>query len=128
MKLLLDTHALVWWVQKHPNLSIDASNAISEPTSSLHISMGSVWEIAIKVGLGKWPEATPILANIEAIIADEKIALLPITIDDVRLAGLMQLPHRDPFDRLLAAQALGHGLVIVSRDAKLATLGAPTLW
>jgi PIN domain nuclease of toxin-antitoxin system len=128
MKLLLDTHALVWWVQQHPNLSTTASAAISDPAAVLHVSIGTVWEISIKVGLGKWPEAAPVLANFEAILLDEKIALLPITIADARAAGLTQSPHRDPFDRLLAAQALQHGLTLVSRDNKLRSLGAPVIW
>jgi PIN domain nuclease of toxin-antitoxin system len=128
MKLLLDTHAVVWWVQKHPNLSASASTAISDPKASLHVSIATAWEIAIKVGLGKWPEATPILANFEAILSDAKIALLPITIADTRAAGLMQSPHRDPFDRMLAAQAIGQDPTRMSRDAKLNSLGAPFIW
>jgi PIN domain nuclease of toxin-antitoxin system len=84
--------------------------------------------MAIKVGLGKWPEAQALLSDLEGLVRSEGFRLLPITVAHVRDAGLMQTPHRDPFDRLLAAQALREGLTIVTSDADLSLLGAPCLW
>jgi PIN domain nuclease of toxin-antitoxin system len=98
------------------------------PGNMVHVSVATAWEIAIKVGNGKLPEASEILANFENAVGDEGFVLLPISIPHVRAAGLLQSPHRDPFDRLLAAQAITEGLTLVTADAKLAGLGAPILW
>ncbi len=84
--------------------------------------------MAIKVGLGKWPEAQQMLTDLEALIAVERFVFIPLVLAHVRAAGLMQSPHRDPFDRLLAAQAMIEGLTLVTADARLASLGAPVAW
>jgi PIN domain nuclease of toxin-antitoxin system len=80
------------------------------------------------VGLGKWPEARPLIENFENEIASEGFRLLPIEIPHVRAAGLMQVAHRDPFDRLLVAQAAREGLTLVTSDQVLGDLGAVCLW
>ena len=92
------------------------------------MSIASAWELAIKVGNGKWPEATAILNDLEAQLATESFYLLPITVAHARLAGMLRAAHRDPFDRLLAAQAQIEGLTLVTADPKLHGLGAPILW
>ena len=94
----------------------------------VHVSVATAWEIAIKVGQGKLQEAAGILARFEEAVHDEGFELLPIAVTHVRAAGLMKSAHRDPFDRLLAAQALAEGLTLVTADAKLAALGAPVVW
>jgi PIN domain nuclease of toxin-antitoxin system len=128
VRLLLDTHTLVWSLTATPRLPVRVRNALSAPTSEIFVSVASVWEIAIKVGLGKWPAAEPLLADIETRLANMPTVLLPISVAHVRHAGLLQSTHRDPFDRLLAAQAQIEGLTLVTADAKLATLGALVLW
>lgn len=128
MKLLLDTHTLIWWLNENPRLSAAAKSAISAPSNTVHISVATAWELAIKVGLGKLPEANEILAKFELALADEGFSLLAISVAHVRSAGSMQAPHRDPFDRLLAAQAIIEDMTLVSSDGKMATLGAPLLW
>jgi PIN domain nuclease of toxin-antitoxin system len=128
VKLLLDTHTLIWWLNENPRLSALAKSAISDPNNTVHVSVATAWELSIKVGLGKLPEADEIVAKFELALADEGFSLLAISVTHVRSAGTMQSPHRDPFDRLLAAQANLEDMTLVSSDAKMATLGAPLLW
>jgi PIN domain nuclease of toxin-antitoxin system len=84
--------------------------------------------MAIKVGLGKWPEAKALVNNFGDEVAAEGFRILPISIAHARESGLNRAPHRDPFDRLLAAQAVHEGLTLVTADPKLAGLGASVLW
>jgi PIN domain nuclease of toxin-antitoxin system len=128
VKLLLDTHALVWWLQASPRLSNLARQLIISDESQVCVSIASAWEMAIKVGSGKWDDARDLLEEFEKAVADEGFDLLQIEIAHVRAAGLMNSPHRDPFDRLLAAQASIEGLTLMTADPKLAGLGAPVLW
>ena len=128
MRLLLDTHALVWWVRNDDGLSKPASQAIASAKSEVFVSVVVAWEIAIKVGLGKWPEARELLDEFESTMTTNSFKLLPITIGHARVAGLMQTQHRDPFDRLLVAQAQIEGLSLVTADGQLADLGASILW
>ena len=128
MRLLLDTNALFWWLIDEAQLSSRARNEIGGKDNEVYVSIASVWEMAIKVGRGKWPEAQALLSDFEGLTHAESFRLLPISVAHVRDAGLMQTPHRDPFDRLLAAQALREGLTIVTSDATLPSLGAPCLW
>lgn len=127
MKLLLDTQAFVWWSQGHPGLSNDAVRAIvlSDPE---FISVATAWEIAIKVGTGKWQEAKPLIDDFEELVATQGFELLPLSVVDVRRAGLMTSNHRDPFDRALSAQALNNDLTLVTSDRAMASLGARTMW
>ena len=128
MKFLLDTHTLVWWIKGSSRLSKSARQAISADDVDVYVSIASAWEIAIKVGAGKWNDAKELVEQFETALADEGFLLLPISLSHVRVAGLMTSPHRDPFDRLLAAQATIEGLTLVTADLKLAGLGAPVLW
>ena len=128
MRLLLDTHAVYWSLFEEKRLSARAVAAIRDKNNEIHVSLTNAWEMAIKVGLGKWPEAAGLINGFEREISTPGFRLLPITHPHVRMAGLMQSPHRDPFDRLLAAQEQIEGLTLVTADAKLASLGAPVLW
>ena len=105
-----------------------ARAALSDPNSAVHVSVATAWEIAIKVGTGKMPEAAGLLARFEQAVHQEGFSLLPIAVAHVRRAGLLPGPHRDPFDRLLAAQAIEEGLQLATVDAKLSGLGASILW
>jgi PIN domain nuclease of toxin-antitoxin system len=128
VKLLLDTHIVFWANVDDPKLSPTARAAILDPANSIHVSIGSAWEMALKSGLGKWPEVDALVANFEQEMLDSSYALVSITLDHVRTAGLMQSAHRDPFDRLLAAQAQIEGMTLVSADPKLHGLGAAILF
>ena len=128
MRLLLDTHIIFWAVIEPGQLSPDAAYAIEAKENESCVSVASLWEVSIKVGNGKWPEAAALVANFEVELAKFDFSILPISTTLVRIAGLMSSPHRDPFDRLLAAQAIIEGLTLVSADSKIASLGAPCLW
>ncbi len=128
MRLLLDTHAFVWFILGDAKLSASARSAIEDPRTQIDVSIASIWEVAIKAGVGKWPEAEPLLATIEQRLTAARISLLPISVAHVRHAGLMLSAHRDPFDRLIAAQALFEELIVVTIDPKIGLLGVPVLW
>jgi PIN domain nuclease of toxin-antitoxin system len=128
MKLLLDTHVLYWWLSDRAKLSAVALSAVADRNHEVCVSVASAWELAIKVGLGKWPEARHLIENFDAELAAENFALLPISVPHARTAGFLRSPHKDPFDRLLVAQAITEGLVLVTSDAKLPGVGAPVIW
>jgi PIN domain nuclease of toxin-antitoxin system len=127
VKLLLDTHVLFWSLLAPDELSVVARNAI-EASNEVYVSAVSAWEIAVKVRLGRWEEARGIAETYDEQIAAEEFRELSITAAHARSAGFIVSPHKDPFDRLLAAQALLEGLTLVTVDAKLPSLGAPCLW
>lgn len=128
MKVLLDTHALAWFALNAPQLSAGARRAIEDEAEVSFVSAVSAYEIATKVRLGRWPEAQSLALGYDDEVTAEGFRLLPITSEHARRAGLFAHPHRDPFDRLLAAQALAEGLTIVSRDAALDAFGVVRLW
>jgi PIN domain nuclease of toxin-antitoxin system len=128
LRLLLDTSALFWWLIDEGQLSPQAYAAIKARDDEVFVSVASAWEMAIKVGIGKWPEAQALLDDFEGLVDAEHFRLLPLSVAHARDAGLMPAPHRDPFDRLLAAQAMREGLTIVTPDIALSLLGASCLW
>ena len=128
MQLLLDTHALFWSISDEGLLSPTALAAIRSSGNDVVVSVGSLWEMAIKVGLGKWPPAATLVTNFEQEMAANGFRILGINVDHARESGLMRSAHRDPFDRLLAAQARIEQLTIVTADIKLQRLGAAWLW
>jgi PIN domain nuclease of toxin-antitoxin system len=128
VRLLLDTHTLFWWVADDTKLSRAAFAAIRSRAGDVYVSTASVWEMAIKVGVGKWPDAITLLSDFEEQLNRNNFLLLPISVPHARHAGLLSSPHRDPFDRLLAAQATIEGLKLVTADPKMAGLGADVLW
>jgi PIN domain nuclease of toxin-antitoxin system len=124
VRLLLDTHALIWWTADAPELSGRARAAVADRANEVVVSIASLWEIVIKRALGKleFPE------DPGTTLAEEGFGLLPVGLAHLRaLEGLPAL-HRDPFDRMLVAQALADGLVLVSGDPAVARYGAPVLW
>ena len=128
MRLLVDTHVVFWATMEPARLSQAARAALESEQHEVFVSVASVWEIAIKVGLGKWPEARDLLFDFERHMDDAGFDLLTITVAHARAAGLMAAKHRDPFDRILAAQATIDGLVLVTADSDIATLGAACIW
>jgi PIN domain nuclease of toxin-antitoxin system len=128
VRLLADTHVVFWATMERARLSQAARAALESEQNEVLVSVASAWEIAIKVGLGKWPEARDLLLDFERHMDDAGFEILPITVAHVRAAGLMAATHRDPFDRLLAAQATIEGLVLVTADPSVTTLGAAHLW
>ena len=128
MKLLLDTHTLLWWAAGVETLSAKARDPILDESNVIFVSAASAWEIATKHRLGKLPQAAPIVADIEAAIAEEGFLPLPISLHHGQAAGTLPPIHRDPFDRMLAAQALGESMALVSNDRIFDAYGAVRLW
>jgi PIN domain nuclease of toxin-antitoxin system len=128
MKLLLDTHALLWWLADDARLSMPARNAIADPERTVYSSPASAWEIATKHRIGRLPEARDLLADFSGILVRAGFEELPITTKHAVLAGTLPGPHRDPFDRMLAAQALCESLEVVTADDAIGVLGARCLW
>lgn len=123
LNLLLDTHALLWWLGDIPVLSREAQEAIADPLSNVYVSAACVWEIAIKKSLGKLraPE------NLEQALAATAFHELPISIGHATEAGALPMHHNDPFDRMLVAQARIEKLTLVTRDEKIAQYGVSIL-
>lgn len=128
VRLLLDTHTLLWWLLDDAALSPTAQVEIGNSTNDVLVSAVSGWEISIKYKLGKLPSAAPLLAGLDAAVAREGFGELPITLRDGERAGSLPMLHKDPFDRMLAAQAIGGGLIIISNDAVFDAYGVARLW
>lgn len=128
VKLLLDTHALLWWWADSPHLSAEARHAITSADNEVLVSVASAWEMAIKQRAGKLAGAPTDEADFAAQLSLNDFQTLPITLRHVLRAGSHPAEHRDPFDRLLAAQAEIEGAVLVTRDAAMAGFGVRVLW
>ncbi len=128
MRLLLDTHAFLWFVLDDPKLSDPARRLIEEPTNAVEVSPASYWEIAIKIGLKKYSLPEPYQEFMEEQIADNDLRILPIEPRHTALLTTMPHHHRDPFDRLLVAQALAEAIPLISGDARLDAYGLARLW
>lgn len=123
MNLLLDTHVVLWWLADAPELSAGARDAIAERSNVVHVSAVTAWEIVVKRALGK----LEIPDRWEQAIERERFSTLAVTWRHALRVGELPDIHRDPFDRLLVAQALVEDLTLVSRDAILDRYGIPTL-
>lgn len=119
LKLLLDTHTLLWWAAGDETLSAKARDAILDEDNAIFVSAASAWEIATKHRLGKLAQAEPIVADIAGAIAAEGFLELAISVHHGQASGALPLIHGDPFDRMLAAQALAEQLPIISDDSQL---------
>jgi PIN domain nuclease of toxin-antitoxin system len=115
MKLLLDTHTLLWWLDDNPTLSKKAKAAIADGKNLVLISAVVIWEIRIKQALGK----LEIPANFREVLNEQPFKMLDITVGHAFAVGDLPEHHRDPFDRMLVAQSKVEGLTLVSRDSRL---------
>ena len=122
-RLLLDTHVLLWWLSDDSQLGEASRQAISNPRNQVYVSAASTWEISIKKSTGKLsaPE------DMDAIVENEGFDKLPISLFHGEQAGLLPEHHRDPFDRMLIAQAQSEGLVIVTADEKIVQYNIRTM-
>ncbi len=128
MRLLLDTHALIWWLAGDEALSPRAREAIGDEANSIAVSAASAMEVATKFRVGKLPDAALLAQDFEAIIADQGFSELAITVRHALLAGAMNIAHNDPFDRLLIAQAQSEDIVLISNDALFDGFAVKRLW
>lgn len=128
LRLLLDTHALIWWLAGDEALSRRAREAIADEVNDIVISAASAMEIATKFRIGKLPGAALLAQSFEEIIAEQGFGELPISVHHARLAGEMNIAHKDPFDRLLIAQAQVEDMVLVSNEALFDGFAVKRLW
>jgi PIN domain nuclease of toxin-antitoxin system len=128
VRLLLDTHSFLWFSDGDPRLSTEARTLVEAGENDLLLSVASLWEIAIKASLGKLQLQQPFGALIPALLRELEIELLGITVEHVTAVAALPFHHRDPFDRLLIAQARVEQLSIVSGDAALDAYGVDRRW
>ena len=122
-RLLLDTHVLLWALEDSQALSADARQSIADTRNEVFVSAVSIWEMAIKRSLGKLRAPD----NLADTVQEAGFAALPITLAHAEQAGMLPPHHRDPFDRMLVAQALAEGLVVVTDDALIPKYGVRTM-
>lgn len=126
MKLLFDSHALVWFLLGDRRCPLSLRNMAAE--ADIVISAVVVWEIASKVNRGKWPEAAAIAATLNELLEEHSYVALPITLQHAHVAGFLHSRHRDPFDRMLAAQAQVEGIPLATADPVFRDLGVSIVW
>lgn len=122
-RLLLDTHAFLWWLSDDPALSTAARDTICDGRNEIHVSAASVWEIVIKRAIGKL-EAP---GDLDKIVEEENFIRLPVSLGHAEAVGELPPLHKDPFDRMLIAQALSEGLVILTADSNIPRYGVRTM-
>ena len=128
MRLLLDTHALLWWLTDDRSLPATAHKLIARGSNTVVVSTASAWEIATKVRLGKLPMAVDLVGDLDRVLAQEGFEPLGISVDHAVRAGLLPGPHKDPFDRMLIAQSQAEGVPILSNDTAFDAYGVRRLW
>ena len=128
VQALLDTHTFLWWLAGNPRLSGAARRAIEDDANTIFVSAVSAWEIATKHRIGKLPQAEAVALDVTGAIAGQGFEALAITVDDAERAGRLPGLHRDPFDRVLIAQALARDLAVVSVDRTFDGYGVRRLW
>jgi len=125
VKLLIDSHALLWWLTDNPRLSCAADAAISNPDNEVLVSACVGYELAYKQHLGRLPVFPD---NLPRRLVKEGMAVMPVTLQHALSAAVLPGPHRDPWDRIMMAQAIGEGCHMVTVDAVFAEYGVPVIW
>jgi PIN domain nuclease of toxin-antitoxin system len=128
MRFLLDTHALLWWLFDDPKLPKPTRQIISDPQNTMLVSSASAWEITTKHRLGKLDAANVLVTDIQGWIRKAGFEELPILIRHAQRAGSWPQDHRDPFDRMLAAQSAIEEIPLISADKKLLPFGINVIW
>jgi len=128
VKLLLDSHVLLWAVVEPEALSESVRSVLTDPGNTLLVSSATAWEIATKHRLGRLPQAADLIANLGSYVEALGAVELPITIRHSQTAGSFPTEHRDPFDRMLAAQAVLEGLTLLTSDPVFSAFPAATMW
>src|SRR4051812_12083730 len=127
MNHLLDTHTLIWFINGEEELSQHARKLIEHKNANNFLSIGSLWEIAIKISLGKLKLRTS-YADISEQINNNGFQILPITFEDTLRLSALPFHHRDPFDRLIIAQSISNKLTLISKDKQFINYGITPLW
>jgi len=128
VRLLLDTHAFLWWLAGERTLTRKARAAIESEDNDIFVSAVTAWEIATKFRIGKLPEAAAVAMDVTGAVAAEGFNQLALSMAHAERAGALDGPHRDPFDRMLIAQSLIDGLALVSNERAFDRFGVTRLW
>ena len=128
MNYLLDTHAFLWFVFDDPRLSSDAAELIADDAVEKHVSIAGLWEIVIKAQLGRLGLGTDVPTFLERHVARRKLGVVPLELEHLVVYGRLPLHHKDPFDRILIAQAEALGLPVVTSDPAFAAYRIKTVW
>jgi PIN domain nuclease of toxin-antitoxin system len=128
MKVLLDTHAFLWWLAGDERLSIPAREVIGSLHNTVLVSAASAWEVSTKYRIGKLPGAREVALDMASCLASQNFVPIPITLEQAQQAGLLPGPHRDPFDRILIAQALDLAIPLISNETVFDTYGVSRIW
>ncbi|WRH65442.1 MAG: type II toxin-antitoxin system VapC family toxin [Planktothrix sp. GU0601_MAG3] len=127
MNILLDTHTFLWYFQDSEELSYKAAEILEDPNNTLCLSIASLWEMSIKINLGKLRLQNS-FSELEGVLQQLKIEVLSITFSDTECYLNLPLHHRDPFDRILVAQAINHSLILISRDSAFDYYPIQRIW
>lgn len=128
MKLLFDTHAFLWWINDDPKFSRVVRTACTAPATTIHLSLASVWEIQIKLQIGKLHLEDSLITTLRREQENTGMTLETITLADILDLANLPMHHRDPFDRMLIAQARVGGFTLVTNDPQIERYDVPTLW
>ncbi len=128
MRVLLDTHALLWWLAGDKRLSKRARAIVADEENEIFVSAASSWEVATKHQIGKLAEAGPLVVHFAREIRQQGFSELPISLDHAQVAGSLPGEHRDPFDRMLVAQAREEKMALVSSDEVFDGFGVERVW
>jgi len=128
MRLLIDSHAIIWWMTDDPRLSPMARKALGSSQHERFLSLASLWELSLKVSAGRLQGIGSTMDNLRQASAKQAIEILPITYEHILRVESLPLHHADPFDRLLVAQALEEGLTILTADRTLSRHPVSILW
>lgn len=128
MRVVLDTHALLWWLDGDRRLSQRARRLIASDDTTVLVSAASVWEICTKFRLGKLPGAAAVAVDVQGCLDSQGFVPLAITVDHAQRAGSLPGPHRDPFDRMLIAQAQAEDLPLITVDPVFGSYGMKVIW
>ncbi len=128
MRVLLDTHTVLWWLAGEERFSSRARSIVADEDNSVYVSAASAWEVSTKVRLGKLPGGEAFAAEFDRHVRHQGFIGLDITLAHGQRAGALPGPHRDPFDRMLVAQAHSENLVLISNDRVFDSFGVARIW
>jgi PIN domain nuclease of toxin-antitoxin system len=128
MRILLDTHAFLWWLDGDRKISRRVRGLIEDEENAIYVSAASAWEIATKARIGKLPGALHVARRLPEEIADQGFTTLSVSIQHGQRAGWLPSAHRDPFDRMLAAQAIVENMQLASNEEVLDGFGVERIW
>ena len=130
MIYLLDAHTFLWWARGSPALSKTASSILQNPQNRLAVSVASVWELSLKYSLGKLPDFQPFENSkiLSQFLETQAIQLLPVALDDISLAATLPMHHKDPFDRIIIAQARRRQMTLLSKDEVFKRYAVKVVW